>query len=92
MVWILFFCAVAKEIQRLFPVIYEKPPIEKGAKPTNIGAIKTKTIENFYWEIVAIKVAELGIFNIGNVAPLEIVMNKRAYDVLKVYNLKLTNL
>jgi hypothetical protein len=35
-------------------------------------------------------VAETGVFNTGNVTPLEAVMDKRVYDVLKIFNLKLT--
>jgi hypothetical protein len=35
-------------------------------------------------------VAETGVFNIANVTPLEAVMNERAFDVLKIFNLKLT--
>jgi hypothetical protein len=35
-------------------------------------------------------VAEQGVFNIGTVTPLESVMNQRAFDVLKIFNLNLT--
>lgn len=89
---LLFFCAAAKEVQRIFPVIYDTYDPNPSEKKASIGAVKKEAINFYYWEIVAIKVAELGVFNTGELSPLELVMNKRAYDVLKVYNLKLTQL
>jgi len=39
--------------------------------------------------MVAIKVAEKGVFNTYDMTPLEAVMSKRAYDILKIFNLNL---
>ena len=39
--------------------------------------------------MVAIKVAEKGVFNTEYMTPLEAVMEKRAFDVLKIFNLSL---
>jgi hypothetical protein len=54
-----------------------------------VGKAKAEAAKKFYWEIVALKVAESGVFNIAGLTPLEAVMVKRAYDVLKVYQLKI---
>jgi hypothetical protein len=35
-------------------------------------------------------VAETGVFNTQDLTPLEAVIEKRAFDVLKIFNLKLT--
>jgi hypothetical protein len=42
--------------------------------------------------MVAIKVAEKGVFNTYNMTPLEAVMDKRAFDILRVFNLNLAGL
>jgi hypothetical protein len=34
----------------------------------------------------------MGVFNITGLTPLEAVMNKRAYDVIRVYSLKITEI
>ena len=85
-----FFCSVTREVQRLFPLIYDSEPTDGGKNRIDETTAKTITVKNHFWEIAAIKVAETGVFNTGNVTPLETVMNKRAYDVLKIFNLKLT--
>jgi hypothetical protein len=87
---LLFFCRVVREVQRLFPLIYDQEPTTTDTKSISTTTAKTITVKNHYWEIVAIKVAETGVFNIANVTPLDAVMNERAYDVLKIFNLKLT--
>lgn len=87
---LLFFCRVGKEIQRLFPLIYDQEPTAQSSKGISNTTAKTITIKNHFWEIVAVKVAETGVFNTSNVTPLEAVMEKRAFDVLKIFNLKLT--
>ena len=92
MEWLLFFCAVAKQIQRLFPVIFERTHEPKGSTKVELGAAKRKLLENSYWEIVAVKIAEMGVFNITGLTPLEAVMKKRAYDVIRVYSLKITEI
>ena len=85
-----FFCRVGREIQRLFPLIYDQEPTSSSTKSVSNTTAKSITIKNHFWEIVAIKVAETGVFNIANVTPIEAVMNERAFDVLKIFNLKLT--
>jgi hypothetical protein len=87
---LLFFCRVVREVQRLFPLIFDQEPTTTDTKSISTTTAKTITVKNHYWEIVAIKVAETGVFNIANVTPLDAVMNERAYDVLKIFNLKLT--
>lgn len=42
--------------------------------------------------MVAVKVAEKGIFNTEHITPLEAVMEKRAFDILRVFNLSLAGL
>jgi len=85
-----FFCRVVREVQRLFPLIYDQEPTSKDSKSISTTTAKTITVKNHYWEIVAVKVAETGVFNLANITPLEAVMEKRAFDVLKIFNLKLT--
>ena len=86
-----YFLAVGKEVERIYRLIYDKEPTSaKDSKSIKETTAKTITIKNHFWEIVAIKVAEQGVFNIEGITPLEAVMNKRAFDVLKVFNLNLT--
>jgi hypothetical protein len=89
---LLFFYHVGAEVQRLFPVIYDTHDPYKDEKKVDIGAVKKRTHEQSYWEIVAVEMAKLGVFNIRELTPLEAVMEKRAYDVLRVYNLHLVKL
>ena len=85
-----FFCRVGKEVQRLFPLIYGNEPTSSDTKTISTTTAKSITIKNHFWEIVAIKIAEKGVLNTGNITPIEAVMNHNAYDVLQIFNLNLT--
>lgn len=39
--------------------------------------------------MVAIEVAEKGVFNTNDITPIDAVMESRAFDVLKIFNLSL---
>jgi len=90
LVFILFFCRVSREVQRLFPLIYDQEPTSANNERVSHSTAKSITIKNHFWEIAALKVAETGVLNHGNLTPLETVFESPAFDVLKVFNLNLT--
>lgn len=87
---LLFFCAVTKQMERLFPLIYGKDYTTKGSKSEaddGKGAIAKSIQKNNYWQIVELEVCKLNAFNNG----LEGVKNTNAIEVLTVFNLYLAN-
>jgi len=89
-----FFYSVDKEIQRLFPIIFDRG--ESGTEKTKGGITgrskKDVVRENSFWEIVAIQVAEKRIFDTKTRLGLDAVNNTRAYDVLRIFQLILTTM
>lgn len=80
-----FFCNAARQVQDLFPVLFDQPA--KQPKDER-GDLQKAVSKRFYWEIVENEAAKVGIFNINGCSPKESIQKTKAFDVLKYMNLQ----